>query len=54
MPITRRCKLGAYADALALDHIRDRARALAPTLRSVATPRLMEEWRRTQVATSTC
>ena len=47
-----RKKLGAYADALALDQIvrSPRARALgwAPTLHSVAgnVPRLLEEWRR--------
>lgn len=51
MPIKEaRQKMGAYADALALDQVvrSARARALgwAPTLRSVAgnVPRLMEEW----------
>jgi nucleoside-diphosphate-sugar epimerase len=53
MPIAEaRKKMGAYADALAMDQIvrSPRARALGwtPTLRSVAgnVPRLYEEWRR--------
>jgi hypothetical protein len=47
-----RKKMGAYADALAMDQVvrSPRARALGwtPTLRSVAgnVPRLYEEWRR--------
>jgi nucleoside-diphosphate-sugar epimerase len=49
-----RAKMGAYADALALDQVvrspRSRALGWTPSLRSVAgnVPRLMEEWRRGQ------
>lgn len=49
-----RAKMGAYADALALDQVvrspRSRALGWVPSLRSVAgnVPRLMEEWRRGQ------
>jgi nucleoside-diphosphate-sugar epimerase len=49
-----RAKMGAYADALALDQVvrstRSRALGWTPSLRSVAgnVPRLFEEWRRGQ------
>ena len=56
MPLEEaRAKLGAYADALAMDQVvrSPRARALgwSPTLRSITRnmPRLLEEWRNGQV-----